>query len=331
MGERDMAMLNAAVCGLGWWGGRLVESVAGSNLIRFTRGYTRNPAAHAEFAESTGIAVGSSYDDILADPAIHAVVLATPHTQHDAQVIAAARAGKHVFVEKPFTLTRAGAEAAVAACRAAGVTLCVGFNRRWAPAYVEMVRRIRAGEIGELMHMEGQNSGPGGWKLKPGQWRADPVECPGGALTPRGVHTLDGMIHIGGPVSSVYALSQRHALPVAVDDNCSMLLKFAGGATGYLGSLNATGDQFRLQVYGSKGWLDMRSHTELASRGLEGTPTVVNLPALDIECAELEAFASAVAARTAFVIEPAEIINSSAVVEGVVQSVASGQPVAIAA
>ena len=76
-GERDMAMLNAAVCGLGWWGGRLVESVAGSNLIRFTRGYTRNPAAHAEFAERTGIAVGASYDDILADPAIHAVVLAT--------------------------------------------------------------------------------------------------------------------------------------------------------------------------------------------------------------------------------------------------------------
>jgi len=202
-------MLNAAIYGMGNWAGRLIDSVKASDKIRIVKGISRNPDKHSEFTAKTGTPVVSSYADVLKDPQIDAVVLATPHSLHHDHIVAAARAGKHVFCEKPLTLTRATAEAAVAACRAAGVTLGLGFNRRYTPAFLEMSRRISAGEIGEVLHIEGQHSGPSGYRLKAGNWRATRAESPGGGMAARGIHTLDSMIHIAGLVNSVYAHSGK--------------------------------------------------------------------------------------------------------------------------
>ena len=123
-------MLNTAIIGLGWWGKELVRAARDSKLMRFSRGVTLEPELARDFAAETRLAIGTSYEDVLADPAIDAVVLATPHTRHRAQVEAAAAAKKHVFCEKPFALTVADAKAAIAACRRAGVALGVGHNRR---------------------------------------------------------------------------------------------------------------------------------------------------------------------------------------------------------
>src|SRR5678816_843059 len=108
-------MLNVAMIGLGWWGKELVRSAQGSALMRFTRGVTLEPDTVRDFAKEMNIALGTSYEDVLADTSIDAVVLATPHTRHRAQVEAAAAAGKHVFCEKPFALTVEDAKAAIAA------------------------------------------------------------------------------------------------------------------------------------------------------------------------------------------------------------------------
>src|SRR3974390_1945482 len=149
-------MLRAAICGAGHWGTRLIESVQGkSGKIGFTAVVTRDPDGKRELAARFGLELPARYEDVLSDRNVDAVVLATPHSQHASQIVAAAQTGKHVFAEKPFTLTRADAERAIAACRAAGVTLQVGFNRRYAPAYLEMEKRIGAGEIGRLREVEG--------------------------------------------------------------------------------------------------------------------------------------------------------------------------------
>ena len=324
-------MLRAAIYGLGRWGSHLAESVQGSEKIRFVKGISRDPEKHREFSEKTGIKIVSSYGRVLKDPQIDAVILATPHSLHHKQIAQAAKAGKHVFVEKPMTLTRKTAEKAVEACRAAGVTLGIGFSRRYAPAFIEMVRRIRAGEIGDVLHLEAQQSGPSGYRLKPGDWRASRAESPAGGMTARGIHTLDSMIHIAGPVSAVYAYSERRKLPaeVEMDDTTSMLLRFANGVTGYLGTVFVTGDFWRVHVFGSKGWLEMRGDTELIARGLEGEPQSIKLPAVDKERAELEAFADAVAAKQMFMVPPEQAVNEIAVLEAIVASAARGKPVKI--
>jgi predicted dehydrogenase len=324
-------MLRAAIYGLGRWGNRLLESVLESDKIRFTTGISRDPSRHAELAERTGIRIVKSYASVLKNPQIDAVVLATPHSQHCAQVVQAAAAGKHVFVEKPFTLTRKTAERAVDACREAGVTLALGFNRRFSPAFVEMVRRIEAGEIGEVVHVEGQNSGPTGHSLKPDNWRATRKEAPGGGMTARGIHALDCMIRIAGPVTRVYARSQKRALPadIDMDDTTALLLDFQRGATGSLTAVFVTGDYWRLAAFGTKGWLEIRSDTELVARGLSGAPQRTPLETLDRERAELEAFADAVAARQPFLVPPQDMVNGIAVLESIEKSSARGRPITI--
>src|SRR5262245_47573051 len=116
-------MINAAIVGLGRWGQNLVNSVHdNSDAMRFVAGATRTVAKAADYAREKGFPLHDSYEKVLADPGIDAVVLATPHTQHASQIVAAAKAGKHVFTEKPLALDYASARAATRACAAAGVT-----------------------------------------------------------------------------------------------------------------------------------------------------------------------------------------------------------------
>lgn len=324
-------MLRVAICGAGHWGARLIESVQGrSGKIRFVAAVTRDPAARKPLAERFGLALTARYADVLADPAIDAVVLATPHSQHADEIAAAAEAGKHVFVEKPFTLTRASAERAIEACRAAGITLQVGFNRRYAPAYADMTRRIAAGEIGALRHVEGNFSGPPSYQTEPGNWRSNRIESPGGSMTARGCHVLDAMVHMAGLATEVYALSERQQLDIDVDDTTSCLLRFAGGATGTLATLHAATQFYRIHAFGAKGALEMRGDTELEVFDLGGHVRRLGFAAIDKERAELEAFADAVAGRVKFVIAPEEIVNVVAGTEAVAASAGSGKALAIA-
>ena len=140
-------MLDAAMIGLGWWGKELVRSARESKLMRFTRGVTLEPDMARDFAKEMNLTIGTSYEDVLADKSIDAVVLATPHTKHRQQVEAAAAAGKHVFCEKPFALTVADAKAAIAACRKAGVALGVGHNRRLWPSIVKLKEVVGSKEM----------------------------------------------------------------------------------------------------------------------------------------------------------------------------------------
>src|ERR1041385_8631863 len=127
-------MINAAIVGLGWWGKTLVESAEGSDFIRFVAGATRTVSPETKaFADIHNLRLAENYEALLQDSNVHAVVLCTPHSMHTQQVTAAAAAGKHVFCEKPFALTKSDAERSVEATRKAGVALGLGYNRRFHP------------------------------------------------------------------------------------------------------------------------------------------------------------------------------------------------------
>ncbi len=325
-------MLNVAIHGMGAWGSKLIDSVDGSGKIKFVCGITRSPEKHQEYADKKGIKLVTSFEAALADKGIDAVVIATPHSQHEAQVIAAAKAGKAIYVEKPLALTQASAQRAVDAVKAAGVTMCIGFNRRYAPSFLEMMKRIKAGEIGQVLHVEGHHAGPTGFKLKAGGWRSTRVEAPGGGMTARGIHTLDSMLQAaGGLVTSLYAYSDHRvmAADIDMDDNTSMMLKFSNGVTGYLGVCFVTGELYRVHVFGTKGWLEMRGDTELVSCALEGKPQRHTMDVVSKERAVLEAFADAVAAKQGFLVPADQAVNGIAVLESIEKSAKSGQPITI--
>jgi predicted dehydrogenase len=168
-------MVRAAIVGLGRWGRSLVNAVQGkSDDIAFVLAHTRTRASAEDFCREKNLRLVDRYDDILADPNIDAVVLATPHSQHERQILAAAAAGKHIHVEKPITLDRPSADAAVAAARKAGVVLAVGYCRRFHPSVVEIRTRLKDGRLGAVVSMVAQHTTSTGQFIPPDNWRAAP-------------------------------------------------------------------------------------------------------------------------------------------------------------
>ena len=326
-------MINAAIIGLGRWGQNLVNSVQGkSDAIRFVAGATRTVGKAEAYAREKGFPLHDSYKKVLADPKIDAVVLATPHTQHAAQVVAAARAGKHVFTEKPLALTHASARTAVRACAKARVTLAVGYNWRFQPALNEMRRMLDDGTLGKLLHLEGNFCGPSVYRFTKGHWRQERGEGPAGGMTGRGVHTLDAYLYLAGRVAAVHAQSSRRALSHGLDDTTSMLLRFAGGATAYLGTVIATAETWRLQLFGSKGWAEVGDVEHLTTWQMRvckidpqnlhthHRPETLTFPQVSTERAELEHFAKAAAERRPLAVPGGDEEHGVAVLEAILKS-----------
>jgi predicted dehydrogenase len=336
-------VINAAIVGLGWWGKTLVESVQGtSDTIRFVAATSRTKSEdYLKFAQNQGLAFADSYEAILADPNVDAVVLATPHSQHAPQVIAAATAGKHVFCEKPFALHKAEAEAAVAATRKAGVTLGLGYNRRFHPEMNKLREQIRSGGLGVIMHCEATMTFPNALLLKADAWRAQRDETPAGGLTPMGVHAIDGMIDLCGEIETVYCQSFRRAVAIDADDTTSMLFRMKEGMSGYLGTMTATGPGFSFAVYGSKGSVRLEGMTHVAGASSEerrtrlfgtckfqpikGPAEVWEAERLDVTRASLEAFAAAASGGRPYPIPVDQMVHGVAVTEAIVRSAASGR------
>jgi len=246
--------VRAAIIGLGRWGRSLVNAVHGkTDAIKFTAAYTRTRASAEDFCREKNIPLRNRFEDVLADPNIDAVVLATPHSRHAEQVMAAAVAGKHIHVEKPLTLDRPSAEAAVAAAKRAGIVLAVGFNRRFHPSVVEIRKRLADGRLGQVMSMVATHTTSTGQFIAADNWRAQPDEAPGGAITAVGVHSIDAMIEFAGEVRDVLVTTGRYIPGSPSDDTTNIMLRFKSGATGLLFCSVATATNLNFTVFGTKG------------------------------------------------------------------------------
>jgi predicted dehydrogenase len=337
-------MLNAAIVGLGRWGQNLVNSIQGkSDKIRVVLGVLRHPDNAREYAKAKGFPLVDSLDKALADPKVDAIILATPHTAHAEQIIACAKAGKPVFTEKPFTLTTASAKAALRACADAKVTLGVGYNWRFQPALQEIKRTLDSGRLGKLLHMEGNFNGPSVYRVTKDHWRQNPEEGPAGGMTGRGVHVVDAMLYLAGKIDTVHAQSYRLALDYGTDDTTSMLFKFKSGATAYLGTVIATAETWRLQVCGSKGWMEVGDVQHLttwtlrtcffdpANPYVHPQPQMITFPDTSTERAELENFADAVREKRPLAIAGGDEEHNVTVLEAILESAAKGATVRVAA
>ena len=321
-------MINAAIAGIGRWGRELVSAVQGqSDQIRFTAGVTRTRAKAVDFCAANEIDLRDDYAALLNDGTIDAVVLATPHTQHEEQIIAAAKAGKHIFTEKPFTLSKAGAERAVAAVRDAGVTVALGHNRRFFKNTEAMKALVASGALGTLLHIDGNQSSDIG--RMSGVWRDSRAESPTGGMTSLGIHALDCMIHMGGRIAQIDTISTRRAISYDIDDATAAVLQFEEGMTGTIVTLASSPRIFHLRVAGSKGWVEMTSTENLRICGSDGTIEEKTFPMDDYPhpssmAAELDEFAAAAQGTATYRISPEEMIHGTAVLEAMGKSAETG-------
>lgn len=322
-------MITMGLIGLGWWGRMLLNSARGSQAMRFVHACSRHAATGAPVAAEYGLRFSDSVDAMLRDPEVRAVVISTPHSTHLPLIRQVAAAGLPVFCEKPLTLTRAEAVAAVEACRAAGVPFAVGHNRRFLPTIQAMKAIVAEGRLGQLLHIEGHLSNENS-SSNFAPWRADPNESPAGGMTGTGVHVLDAFTNLAGPARRVKATQLLVTKPAPSPlDSLSAVIEFANGMSGTLSTIRVSPRFWRIHVFGERGnvetWGDNAGDTDIVLRMAGGAkPERVSYAEVDTLRAELDAFAAAATGGPAYPVPTAEMVATVAVFEAIVRSVAAG-------
>ncbi|MDE0943303.1 MAG: Gfo/Idh/MocA family oxidoreductase [Alphaproteobacteria bacterium] len=324
--------INAAIVGLGRWGQLLVSSVDGSEAIKFTAAVTRTPAKAADFCAARDMALSDDLANVLNDDTIDALVIATPHTQHFEQLMAAAKAGKHVYCEKPWTLDADEAGRSLRALTDAGLKVAIGHNRRFAPNTLALKKLLQSGDLGAPIHIDGHFNA----NLAPneGMWRDNRAESPAGGMTSLGIHALDMFINLFGPIADVNVQSKRVASAIDVDDTTLVRLNFENGCTGHLTTISATNMLWRVSVFCTGGWVEMRDQDKLEVSSMATGTTMetypgYEYPALATIQAALEAFAGDVAGGEAFPISVDEIEHATKALAAIVTSAENGKIVSL--
>jgi predicted dehydrogenase len=325
-------MLSVAVVGLGWWGRIVVTLLKGSSKLRVLMGVDPMPAAGA-FAREQNVPLTTNYEEALRDPEVQAVVLCTPHTQHTDQIIRAANARKHVFCEKPLSLSRADVLRAVKACNDNGVTLAVGHEKRFEPPIQELFRLAKSGALGTLLQIEANFSQDKFLSLPEDNWRLSDKEAPAGPMTATGIHLLDLSVGLLGPAERVFAAVRQLGSQLRNGDTLAVLVNHKNGSNSLISAVLATPFDGRFAIYGNKGWAEVRdkAHPE-APRGWTLTQTVRGKEKQSLEyapakavLANLEAFADAAAGRTPYPVPQGEMIANVSALEAIFRSASSGR------
>jgi predicted dehydrogenase len=200
---------------------------------------------------------------------------------------------------------------------------------------------LEDGRLGKLLHVEGNFCGPSAYRFPRGHWRHERREGPAGGMTGRGVHTVDAYLYLAGHIATVHAKSLRRALDYGLDDTTSMLFQFESGATGYFGTVLATAETWRMQVFGSKGWVEVGDVQHLTTWEMRvcyvnpdnllvhHKPETLTFPRVSTERAELEHFARAVEEKRPLAVPGGDEEHGAAVLEAVVKSAESGRTVRV--
>ena len=322
--------IRAGIVGLGRWAQVLINSIHGkSEAIAITAGCTGRKEKARQYCYENNIDLRNNLTDLINDSTLDSIIIATPHEQHADQIIASAEAGKNVFVEKPFTMTKKSAQKALDACAAANVVCALGHNRRFLPNMIRLREMIAADEFGEILHVEANISSPGR-NYPADHWRSDPAQCPAGSMTGLGIHMTDALISIMGPIAQVNATSENRLVNGVSSPVTFMTLRFVSGATGVFSTLFQTAPVWFLRASGNQGWAAILDNHRLATYSIRASQeNIEEFTKTNIERAELEAFAFAVKGTKDYPLGPAEVLHGIAVLEAILKSVKTCQPVDI--
>jgi predicted dehydrogenase len=330
---KAVVMVNLGVVGVGWWGQKIIRTLQESGKIKVLAVSDPAPAAGARaLCDDLDIRVLSTYDELLRTQDLDGVVLTTPNSLHEAQIIQAAKAGKHVFCEKPLALSLESAKRAVRSCLAHNVRLGLGHERRFEPPMKALRDHVTSGSLGVIQQIEGNFSQSKFLALDPGNWRLSKREAGCGPMTATGIHLLDLSTSLVGPADKVYATSMNRITGFESGDCVSAQIVFTSGVVGTINAMLATPFISRFAVYGTKGWIEVtdNSHVESPSgwvvtrsvsddgiRTKHSEPVPPSNPIRD----NLEAFADAIrTGQATYPITLQEMLDTTALLEAIARS-----------
>ncbi|MEA2954935.1 MAG: hypothetical protein QOJ58_432 [Alphaproteobacteria bacterium] len=303
-----MDVTKVGIVGLGRWAKVLTRAASKSKTLRIVSAYSRSQEKRDAFAKEFGIAAVPDLAAMLADPAIAGVILTVPNEQHLPLALEVAKAGKHVYTEKPIASTLEEGLAIADLEARYGVTVTVGHSARLMAGIRQIRATIDAGELGRVAFMEANFSNERALELTPQTWRWYKHRAPGGPLSQLAIHQFDVLHYLGGEIVEANSIASKLS-PVGaeVDDQSMTVLRFADGKIGYVGSSWTSPGVFCVRVFGSKGLMHYeidfgtwdtpdklhQTSTLYIQRGKDGYGKREDLPVpeSDMFCAELDMFA----------------------------------------
>jgi predicted dehydrogenase len=287
--------LRVACIGMGWWSDVLADAITRSKKIKIVACYTRSEDKRLAFAGKYDCEPAQSYEAVLADPAVEAIINTTPNDVHLPTTEQAAAAGKHVFLDKPIANTVTEGRAITEICRKAGVVLGMGYQRRRESHFRWIKQEIDAGRFGRMVNAEANISRDRLGKIDLSSWRYQAAGMPGGVMLQIGIHYADVLTYLIGPVKAVRGQLAQLVLPGDNPDVASMILEHENGALSTLNASYASASEYYLMnVYGkdASAYYDMHGGLRVLRRG-EDKPVAVPTPKNDTFVEELEEFAAA--------------------------------------
>jgi predicted dehydrogenase len=312
--------------GLGAWGMALVDAAARSGGAEVVNGYSRTQENRNAFEEKYKCRTTATLDEFWKDDEVEGVIIATPHSTHEELMAQAASAGKHLFVEKPMTLTVEGAESIHQAVKESGIVIQVGFKRRRLGATRRIREMIDEKELGMLQQIDAIISGPAGVN-PPSGWRNDQKECPVGGMTTMGVHMVDNFHYLAGPVKRVFAFSKKVLGRGNLDDVSVIGFEFESGPLGYLSTSWTIPKIISTVAYGTEAaaWSEEDGSRLFVQKKEEGARQEIPIEAGDSVADQLAEFAKAIRGETTPETGWKEGLEVTAVLQAIEESVKSGK------
>ena len=328
----SQAPLRVAALGMGWWSDVLADAIGRSDELQLVACFTRSEDKRRAFAAKYACHAASSYEEILKDPSMEAIINTTPNGVHLETTRAAAEAGKHVFLDKPIANTVADGRAIAEACKRAGVVLALGYQRRRESHFRWIRAEIEAGSFGRLVQAECNISRDRLGQFDLSSWRYTAAGMPGGVMLQIGIHYVDVLEYLLGPVKRVSAQLAQLVLPGDNPDVANMLLEHKSGALSTLGASYASASEFyMMNIYGKEAtaFYDQFSGLRYLRRG-EKTARAIATQSNDTFREELEEFARCVRTGANPETDGFWAVRNLAVIEAGVRSAREGRTVDVA-
>jgi predicted dehydrogenase len=332
------APVQLGIVGLGRWAKVLTRAARQSDKLKIVAGYSRSEERRTAFTQEYGVPGVPDLPSMLANPDIKGVILTVPNEQHLPIAEQAAKAGKHVYTEKPIADTLVDGIKLAALGKRYGVQIVVGHSARLLAGTRRMKQAIDSGELGRVVFMEGNFSNERALELTPQTWRWYKAKAPGGPLSQLAVHIFDSLHCLGGPIEAVSShASKLSPVGAEVDDQSMTVLRFADGKLGYVGSSWTSPGIYAIRVFGQKGLMHYEvdfgtwdtpgrlheSSTLYIQRGKDcyGKRETLKLAASDMFVDELEMFAAAAAGGPAPELSAYNGVVAVAVVNAALRSI----------
>ena len=324
--------VRAASLGMGWWSDVLADAIQRSDNIEIAACFTRSPEKRSAFAEKYGCKSAESYEEILGDPSIEAIINTTPNHVHLDTTRAAAAAGKHIFLDKPVANSIADGKEIARICDEAGVIAAIGYQRRRENQFRWIKKQIDEGKFGKLVQAEANISRDREGQFDLSSWRYTAAGMPGGVMLQIGIHYVDVLEFLMGPVAAVSARSTQLVLPGDNPDVANLLMEHKNGAQSILSASYASASEYYLMnIYGkeSSAYFDLFEGLRYLRRG-EDKPEKIPFEKNDTIREELDEFASCIRGGGVPEVGPLRATESLAIIQAGIKSAAEGRRIEVA-